>query len=92
MFLLLILLKPSETPDDENIIKAVNSQLGIMPSDIQRFLPDCPHGTAQRCLLAARLFGDEAEAEFWNVALYYLRLESVKKSLGKVTQYLLGLC
>ncbi|XP_041477434.1 WD repeat-containing protein 11-like [Lytechinus variegatus] len=71
-----------ETPDDENIIKSVNEQLKIMPSDIRRFLPDCPHGTAQRCLLAARLFGDEAEAEFWNVALYYLRVERVKKSLG----------
>ncbi|XP_071485424.1 WD repeat-containing protein 11-like [Diadema antillarum] len=78
-----------ETPDDENIIKSVNQQLQIMPSDVRRFLPECPHGTAQRCLIAARLFGDEAEAEFWNVALYYLRVERVKKSLGKSKEDLL---
>jgi len=33
----------------------------------------CMTGTAERCLLTARLFGDESELAFWTVALHYIR-------------------
>jgi len=34
---------------------------------------DSVTGTAERCLLTARLFGDESELAFWTVALHYIR-------------------
>ncbi|XP_022080580.1 WD repeat-containing protein 11-like isoform X4 [Acanthaster planci] len=67
-----------ETPEDENFIKAVNDQFDIMPQKMKDYLPVCPYGTAQRCLLAAQLFGDEAETTFWTVALQYLKAEKAR--------------
>ncbi|XP_064630114.1 WD repeat-containing protein 11-like isoform X2 [Lineus longissimus] len=57
------------------IQKAVNQELEIMDNNLKSYLPCCQFGTAQRCLLAARLFGDESELEFWEIALHYLRSE-----------------
>ncbi|XP_038045535.1 WD repeat-containing protein 11-like isoform X5 [Patiria miniata] len=72
------LSKEYETPEDENFIRAVNDQFDIMPQKIKNYLPICPYGTAQRCLLAAQLFGDEAETTFWTVALQYLKAEKAR--------------
>lgn len=38
-------------------------------------------GTAQRCLLVARLFGDLVEVDFWTVALYYLQVAKGKTNI-----------
>ncbi|XP_071948596.1 WD repeat-containing protein 11-like [Antedon mediterranea] len=67
-----------ETPEDENIIELVNVQMNLLPMEIQSYLSACPYGTAQRCLFAANLFGDEAEMNFWTVALYYLKSEQAR--------------
>ncbi|XP_077868471.1 WD repeat-containing protein 11 [Saccoglossus kowalevskii] len=64
-----------DMPDGDEIINMVNDQFKVMPADVKHFLPYCPNGISQRCLLTARLFGDEAEVNFWTVALYYLRSE-----------------
>ncbi|CAG5129448.1 unnamed protein product [Candidula unifasciata] len=53
--------------------KVVASQLNLIDKDLTNYLPVCKFGTAHRCLLVARLFGDESEVHFWTVALYYLR-------------------
>ena len=68
----------SEAPEEENFIRAVNEQFNIMPQDVKSFLPICPYGTAQRCLVTARLFGDESEVDFWTVALFYLKSEKTR--------------
>ncbi|XP_033632855.1 WD repeat-containing protein 11-like isoform X3 [Asterias rubens] len=70
--------RPHETPEDENFIKAVNDQFDIMPEKIKNYLPVCPYGTAQRCLIAAQLFGDEAETIFWTVGSQYLKAEKAR--------------
>lgn len=31
-------------------------------------------GVAERCLLLARLFGEQFDVDFWTIALYYLRV------------------
>lgn len=40
-------------------------------------------GTAQRCLLVARLFGDSIEVDFWTVALYFLQVSKGKLNLER---------
>ncbi|XP_072042557.1 WD repeat-containing protein 11-like isoform X2 [Amphiura filiformis] len=67
-----------EAPEEENFIRAVNEQFNIMPQDVKSFLPVCPYGTAQRCLVTARLFGDESEVDFWTVTLFYLKSEKMR--------------
>lgn len=57
----------------------INKQFSLIPKKIQNYIPYCPYGTAQRCLMTGRLFGDEAETIFWTVALYYLKLERMRK-------------
>ncbi|XP_076467443.1 WD repeat-containing protein 11-like [Babylonia areolata] len=59
--------------EDKELQKTVNTHLALMDSTLKAYLPKCQFGTAERCLLAARLFGDESEIHFWTVALHYLR-------------------
>jgi WD repeat-containing protein 11 len=42
----------------------------------------CSFGTAERCLITARLFGDESELVFWTVAQHYIRA-SAAGGIGK---------
>ncbi|EDO36880.1 predicted protein [Nematostella vectensis] len=64
----------------DELTGSIQRQLNLLPPAIASFLPVSPLGTAQKCLLAARLFGDEAEAVFWDVALHYLRREKARLS------------
>lgn len=57
--------------DDDLAI--VQNQLQNLDQDIKHYLSRCPFGTAERCLLISRLFGDEESAKFWTVALHYLK-------------------
>lgn len=63
--------------EDQEIQNSVNKQLKLINSDLMSYLPSSKFGVAQRCLLAAKLFGDEAEVHFWTVALHYMRSEKV---------------
>ncbi|PIK33261.1 putative WD repeat-containing protein 11, partial [Apostichopus japonicus] len=63
----------------EDQVEKVNQQLSLIPKRIRNYIPSCPYGTAQRCLMTSRLFGDEAETDFWTVALHYLKLERMRK-------------
>ncbi|XP_078587664.1 WD repeat-containing protein 11-like isoform X3 [Branchiostoma floridae x Branchiostoma japonicum] len=66
----------------EELQRIVNEQLQLIPSDLQEYLPVCPYGTAQRCLIVSRLFGDESELHFWTVALHNLRREQARLAAG----------
>ncbi|XP_013381759.1 WD repeat-containing protein 11 isoform X1 [Lingula anatina] len=63
----------------------VNMQFKILDNDLKAYLTSCSFGTAERCLLTARIFGDESDLHFWTVALHYLRAEKVQP-LGKLLQ------
>lgn len=64
--------------EDKSVQEIVNSQMELIDSDLMSYLPHCRFGVAERCLLVARLFGDESEVHFWTVALHYLRSQRVK--------------
>ncbi|XP_070541595.1 WD repeat-containing protein 11-like isoform X2 [Ptychodera flava] len=74
----ILFLKDLDLPDADKILSQVNDQIKIMPSDVKLYLPSCRSGVAHRCLLTARLFGDEAEVDFWTVAMYYLKIEQAR--------------
>ncbi|KAK7498382.1 hypothetical protein BaRGS_00010336, partial [Batillaria attramentaria] len=59
--------------EDKDLQKTVNNHLTLMNSGLISYLPKCRFGTAERCLITARFFGDESEVHFWTVALHYLR-------------------
>jgi len=64
----------SAAEDDEPVAStAFASQLELLDDDLRVYLESCPFGTAERCLITARLFGDESELMFWTVALHYIR-------------------
>ncbi|KAF2975066.1 hypothetical protein EK904_004121 [Melospiza melodia maxima] len=46
--------------------------LDIMDIDIKKLLLDPDFTLLQRCLLVARLYGDESELHFWTIAAHYL--------------------
>ncbi|CAH1783668.1 unnamed protein product [Owenia fusiformis] len=74
-------LQLSNLPEECKDMQAlVNDQLALLESDVLDYLPHCQFGTAQRCLLVARLFGDESEMNFWTLALHYLRAEKADPS------------
>ncbi|KXJ05597.1 WD repeat-containing protein 11, partial [Exaiptasia diaphana] len=60
--------------------KILLDQLCLVPKVISDYVPKTPMGTAEKCLLTAHLFDDEAESVFWDVALHYLRREKARLS------------
>uniref|UniRef100_A0A7N4PHD6 WD repeat-containing protein 11 n=1 Tax=Sarcophilus harrisii TaxID=9305 RepID=A0A7N4PHD6_SARHA len=54
--------------------------LDISHVDLKRLLLDPEFTILQRCLLVARLYGDESELHFWTVAAHYLHSLSQEKS------------
>merc|ERR1712142_18477 len=68
-------------------LKPLQQQVDAIDADIKSYLPGCRYGTAERCLLVSRLFGDESATLFWLIALHYLdRARKAKESsLSSVT-------
>ncbi|XP_025096054.1 WD repeat-containing protein 11-like [Pomacea canaliculata] len=60
--------------EDRDLQNTISSQMALLDSSLKAYLSKCQFGTAERCLIVARLFGDEAEVHFWTVALHYLRI------------------
>ena len=63
---------------------AFAGQMELLDEDLRVYLESCPFGTAERCLLTARLFGDESELTFWTVALHYIRAARSGAASGSV--------
>ncbi|XP_062436309.1 WD repeat-containing protein 11 isoform X1 [Rhea pennata] len=59
-------------PETENIKNLIQEQLNSLSNDIKKLLLDPEFTLLQRCLLVARLYGDESELHFWTVAAHYL--------------------
>ena len=74
----MIELGGGDDEDEGKIKNMVNFQLKNINTDLAAYLPQCSFGTAERCLLTARLFGDESEIRFWTIALHYLRAEKAQ--------------
>jgi hypothetical protein len=56
----------------------VKEQLELMDEEQLEYLQQCPLGTAERSLIVAQLFGEQAEVDFWTVALYYLQASKLE--------------
>ncbi|GLH00339.1 Uncharacterized protein GBIM_06748 [Gryllus bimaculatus] len=67
----------------EGELQAVNEQLSMLDSEQLDYLQNCPLGTAERSLIAARLYGNQSEIDFWTVALYYLQTAELEAKHGK---------
>ncbi|PSN34557.1 WD repeat-containing protein 11 [Blattella germanica] len=64
------------TVDDgfsEQKLQDVKEQLCMIDEEQLEYLNHCPLKTAERSLIAAQIFGDQVEVDFWTVALYYLQ-------------------
>ncbi|EDV20115.1 uncharacterized protein TRIADDRAFT_10380, partial [Trichoplax adhaerens] len=59
--------------NDNDLADVVMQQLSLLPNGLTDYVENAPFGTAQRCLITAKLFGDQSEIEFWTLALHYLR-------------------
>ncbi|KAL8187257.1 UNVERIFIED_CONTAM: WD repeat-containing protein 11, partial [Gekko kuhli] len=68
-------------PENENIKNLLQEQLYSLSNDIKKLLLDPEFTLLQRCLLVARLYGDESELHFWSVAAHYLHAFSQEKTL-----------
>ncbi|XP_065602451.1 WD repeat-containing protein 11 isoform X3 [Cyrtonyx montezumae] len=66
-------------PEDENIKNLIQEQLNSLSNDIKKLLLDPEFTLLQRCLLVARLYGDESELHFWTIAAHYLHSLSQEK-------------
>lgn len=67
----------------EESVSAIQDQLKMIPLAIENLLQNSTLGTAQKCYLAAFLFGDESETAFWEVALHFLRREKARLLCAK---------
>ncbi|KFP24981.1 WD repeat-containing protein 11, partial [Colius striatus] len=67
-------------PENENIKNLLQEQLNSLSNDIKKLLLDPDFTLLQRCLLVARLYGDESELHFWTIAAHYLHSLSQEKS------------
>ncbi|XP_048362514.1 WD repeat-containing protein 11 [Sphaerodactylus townsendi] len=73
-------------PENENIKNLLQEQLYSLSNDIKELLLDPEFTLLQRCLLIARLYGDESELHFWSVAAHYLHAFSQGKTLMAKTE------
>ncbi|CAG2205705.1 WDR11 [Mytilus edulis] len=63
--------------EDAKLVEDINRQFSLIDRDLADYLPVCKFGVAERCLLVARLFGDESDVLFWTVAMNYLCKEKI---------------
>lgn len=56
----------------------VKEHLDLVDDEQLQYLQCCPQGTAERSLIAAQLFGEQSEIDFWTVALYYLQASKLE--------------
>ncbi|XP_078312164.1 WD repeat-containing protein 11-like [Crassostrea virginica] len=61
------------TPDRAKLKESIDDQINQIDRDTLDFLTSDNVGTGQRCLLTARLFGDEFDVNFWTKALYFIQ-------------------
>ncbi|XP_071448701.1 WD repeat-containing protein 11-like [Hetaerina americana] len=66
----------------EENMHAATEQLSMLSEGILKTLRGSHFGTAERSLVVSQIFGESQDAEFWMVALYYLRVSSMAGEIG----------
>ncbi|XP_069609757.1 WD repeat-containing protein 11 isoform X3 [Ranitomeya imitator] len=61
-------------PEHDDIKNLIQQQINALPNDLKDLILDVEFSLLQRCLLVARLYGDESELHFWTVACHYLQV------------------
>ncbi|KAM4703755.1 WD repeat-containing protein 11 [Rhinophrynus dorsalis] len=67
-------------PEHEDMKKLIQQHINSLSNDAKDLLLDPEFTLLQRCLLVARLYGDESELHFWTVASHYLQVFQREKS------------
>uniref|UniRef100_A0A8C5R6N5 WD repeat-containing protein 11 n=1 Tax=Leptobrachium leishanense TaxID=445787 RepID=A0A8C5R6N5_9ANUR len=60
-------------PEHEDMKVLIQEQINSLSNNVKDLLLDPAFTILQRCLLVARLYGDESELHFWSVATHYLQ-------------------
>ncbi|GAA6101585.1 WD repeat-containing protein 11 [Tachysurus ichikawai] len=71
--------------EKDEIKGLVQEQLNSLSNDIKSVLQDPELNLLQRCLLVSRLFGDESDLQFWNVAAHYIKSFAQARQLSVPT-------
>ncbi|XP_017320048.1 WD repeat-containing protein 11 isoform X1 [Ictalurus punctatus] len=71
--------------EKDEIKGLVQEQLNSLSNDVKSVLQDPELNLLQRCLLVSRLFGDESDLQFWNVAAHYIKSFSQARQLSVPT-------
>lgn len=71
--------------EKDEIKGLVQEQLNSLSNDIKSVLQDPELNLLQRCLLVSRLFGDESDLQFWNVAAHYIKSFAEARQLSVPT-------
>lgn len=61
-------------PEHDDIKSLMQQQINALTNDLKDLILDPEFTFLQRCLLVARLYGDESELHFWTVASHYLHV------------------
>ncbi|CAH2322762.1 WD repeat-containing 11 [Pelobates cultripes] len=61
-------------PEHEDMKALIQEQINSLSNDVKDLLLDPEFTLLQRCLLVARLYGDESELHFWTIAAHYLQV------------------
>lgn len=67
--------------------ECTNSHKNVILNYISNHIPSIEAGIPEDCFRAALLCGDQAQAELWTVASYYLRFHAGKESIQLDTVY-----
>ncbi|KAL5471412.1 hypothetical protein EMCRGX_G029528 [Ephydatia muelleri] len=80
-------LSTLELEDETTTDKEVKYQLSLVPRDVQEALSKAPRGIPQRCFITANLFGDQREANFWSLAMYFILREMCRRQDPRYLAY-----
>ncbi|MEE6486633.1 hypothetical protein FKM82_014655 [Ascaphus truei] len=79
-------------PEHEDTKNLIQQQINSLSNDVKGLLLDPEFTLLQRCMLVARLYGDESELHFWTVASHYLESFSHKESHKGTIANALDIC
>ncbi|KAM8924117.1 WD repeat-containing protein 11 [Pelodytes ibericus] len=79
-------------PEHEDMKIFIQEQINSLSNDVKDLLLDPEFTLLQRCLLVARLYGDESELHFWTVAAHYLQVFQQRGSQNTTLANPLDIC
>ncbi|XP_075072416.1 WD repeat-containing protein 11 [Mixophyes fleayi] len=79
-------------PEHDDIKNLIQQQINSLTNDVKDLLLDPEFTVLQRCLLVARLYGDESELHFWTVASHYLQVFQSEAPHTSITASPLDIC